>query len=73
MPCSGGVHQFFPCACKTKPHGPAYTKTLPLYSGSLPLGRLYAGSESGPRFNREYKRLFGSPPRQDVNKKRVRV
>jgi AraC-like DNA-binding protein len=34
---------------------------------------LEVGYESGSQFNREYKRLFGSPPRQDVNKKRVTV
>jgi AraC-like DNA-binding protein len=34
---------------------------------------LEVGYESGSQFNREYKRLFGSPPHQDVNKKRVKV
>ena len=30
---------------------------------------LAVGYESVTQFNREYKRLFGSPPRQDVNKR----
>jgi AraC-like DNA-binding protein len=32
---------------------------------------LDVGYESGSQFNREYKRQFGSPPLQDINKKRV--
>jgi AraC-like DNA-binding protein len=31
------------------------------------------GYESGSQFNREYKRLFGSPPLQDIARKRVMV
>lgn len=31
---------------------------------------LMVGYESGSQFNREYKRLFGAPPRRDVAKKR---
>jgi AraC-like DNA-binding protein len=34
---------------------------------------LDVGYESGPQFNREYKRLFGSPPLQDISKKRVKA
>jgi AraC-like DNA-binding protein len=34
---------------------------------------LDVGYESGSQFNREYKRLFGSPPLQDISKKRVAV
>ena len=34
---------------------------------------LEVGYESGSQFNREYKRLFGSPPLQDVAKKRGTV
>jgi AraC-like DNA-binding protein len=34
---------------------------------------LDVGYESGTQFNREYKRLFGLPPLQDISKKRVTV
>ncbi|GHV91350.1 hypothetical protein AGMMS50268_18530 [Spirochaetia bacterium] len=36
-------------------------------------GALRTVGALGTQFNREYKRLFGEPPRRDVNRRRVKV